>query len=384
MSKFLVTALLVVVAPGALGSSLRASPVKAVNSAVNALEGATESLRVEDTTETQVEQLREKLTKMSGGFSKVLSGGKISGSSQVGAMMSKFNAQLKQTLDATKSPKDMKKALKQLQDANTGVQQLSKDITNEQVQLMHEGDEQEQSLLLGVLMQKQKEPMSKQLEVANSPDFAKLPVVVAVLAAKDMKTPLFQQVAAYLDAHSSEGKAKKAEAAIPQKLAKGKDGKPDVTPIVLALEARLHKMEESEDRMEDHHTHEMTELDRVAGEKKSNKRAVHQIKRMKKEDDRDFKKQSAMAKNDIQALKSAITSVKNGDMAGLAKAQSALDTSMKAAQAHAGKFLYLIQLAARTEGQDCPFCVAQCVDKCHNTDAKPYTTCLTVCADAGK
>jgi len=371
-------------APGVVGSSLRAAPAKAVDNAVNALVGATEQLRVEDATETQVEQLRSKLTKVSGGFSKVLSGGKISGSSQVGAMMSKFNTQLQQVLGATKNPKDMKKALKQLQDANAGVQQLSKDITNEQVQLMHDSDEQEQSLLLGVLMQKQKEPMSKQLEVANSPEFAKLPVVVAVLAAKDMKTPLFQQVAAYLDAHSSEGIAKKAEAAIPQKLTVGKDGKPDVTPIVLALEARLHKMEESEDRMEDHHTHEMAELDRVAIEKKTNKRAMHQIKRMKKEDDRSFKKQSAMAKNDIQTLKTAITSVKNGDMAALAKTQSALETSMKAAQAHAGKFLYLIQIMHRAEGRDCPFCVAQCVDKCHNTDAKPYTTCLTVCADAGK
>ena len=36
------------------------------------------------------------------------------------------------------------------------------------------------------------------------------------------------------------------EAEIPDKLKVGKDGKPDVTPIVMALQARLSKMEDNE------------------------------------------------------------------------------------------------------------------------------------------
>ena len=66
-------------------------------------------------------------------------------------------------------------------------------MASEQTRITREGQEQEQSLLLGILMQRQNQPMSKQLEVANDPEFAKLPSVVAVVAAKDMKTPLSRQ-----------------------------------------------------------------------------------------------------------------------------------------------------------------------------------------------
>merc|ERR1719398_461410 len=109
-----------------------------------------------------------------------------------------------------------------------------------------------------------------------------------------MKTPLFKQIAVYLDAHAP---PKKAEPQIPAKLTKGKDGKPDVTPIVLALESRLQKMEESERRMVDHHREEIAVLDKVAKEKKNNTRAVVQIARMKKKEERTFAKQSAVGKH---------------------------------------------------------------------------------------
>jgi hypothetical protein len=278
----------------------------------------------------------------------------------------------------------MKKALKQLMDAQAGVQTLSKEITNQQVRLMHEGDAQEESLLLGVLMQKQKEPMSKQLEILKSEEFSKLEVVAVVIAAKDMKTPLFQQVAKYLDAHSPKPVVTEPKAPeIPDKLKVGKDGKPDVTPIVLALEGRLHKMEDNEKRMEQHHQEEIKELDRVALEKKNSTVALRHIKNEQHREQREFAKQSALARHDIQAIKSAVDAVKKGDMAALTKAQGALDASMKAAKARSGKFLYLIQLVSRVQETDCPYCAAQCVDKCHQA-GNSYTTCLTDCADAGK
>lgn len=52
------------------------------------------------------------------------------------------------------------------------------------------------------------------------------------------------------------------------------------------------------------------------------------------------------------------------------------------AASSAAKSLF-IQLAASVTNRDCPYCVAQCVDKCH-TAGKPYVQCLTDCADAGK
>jgi hypothetical protein len=42
-----------------------------------------------------------------------------------------------------------------------------------------------------------------------------------------------------------------------------------------------------------------------------------------------------------------------------------------------------IQLASNFLQRDCPYCAAQCVDKCHEA-GKPYVQCLTDCADAGK
>jgi hypothetical protein len=328
----------------------------------------------------QVQQLRAKLTKISSGLSKMCSPSGDLANTKVAGIVSKFNTELKDVLKATEKSKDMKKALKQLQDAQAGVQTLTKEITNQQVKIMAEGDAQEESLLLGVLMQRQHEPLSKQMEVLQSEEFAHLKVVKAVLAAKDTKTPLFKQVALYLDAHSPKPTP---EPKIPDQLKVGKDGKPDVTPIVLALESRLQKMEENEQRMEDHHHEEVEELDHVASDKNKSKRVLYTIKQMKHKADRQFAKESAMAKHDIQAIKTAVEAVKKGDMSALEKAQGALDASAKAAQARSGKFLVLIQMVHQAEGLDCPYCAAQCVDKCHN-DGNPYTTCLTQCADAGK
>jgi len=329
---------------------------------------------------TKVSQLHSKLTKISGALAGLASGKQRN--THVASMVGKVNTELQKVLAATAHPKDAKEALKQLEEADASVQQLSADINNEQVNLMRESDEQAQSLLLGVLMRRQSEPISKQVEDMKSPDFAKLPVVAAVLAAHDMKTPLFQQVAAWLDAHSPT-KPKKVEPQIPEALKAGKDGKPDVTPIVLVLEANLKHLEASEKSMAEHHEAEMKELDRLMIEKKNNTRAVHRIERMKKHDQREFAKQEAIGKHDLQTLKSAIESVKKGDLAGLANAQKALESSMKAAHKQSGKFLVFVQLMNRASGKDCPYCAAQCVDKCH-TEGKSYVTCLAVCADAGK
>jgi len=379
----LLITLLLLAAPGAAGSSLRSAP-NAVSPAKVALAKAApaKAAPTEDDA-VKVMKLRAKLVKISGGLTHMLSPDGAMSKTSVADVMTKFNTELQSVLKQTEKPKDMKKALKQLQDAQAGVQALTKDITQQQVRLMSEGDAQEESLLLGVLMQKQKEPMSKQMEVLTSSEFSKLKVVAAVLAAKDLKTPLFKQVATYLDQHSPKPVAEPKMLDIPDKLKVNKDGKPDVTPIVLALEGRLHKMEENEARMEHHHEEEMKELDQVAAEKKKSAAAVRHIKKLKRSEERQFAKQSAMGKHDVQAIKSAIDAVKKGDMAALSKAQGALDASMKAAQARTGKFLVLIQMVHRAEGRDCPYCAAQCVDKCH-TEGKSYTTCLTDCADAGK
>jgi hypothetical protein len=293
-------------------------------------------------------------------------------------------------LEETKGSKDAK-ALKRLQDAQVGVRSLVGDLTHQQENIMKEGEEQEQSLLLGVLMTKQNKPMNEQLAVLQNDEFSHLACVKFVLAAKDTKTPLFKQVAAYLDTHSGKPAAAKpadgedAADAIPDKLKAGKDGKPDVSAIVSALQTRLKHLEESTAHQEKLHKDEMTDLETAVKKElaKKNAKAVKHIQLIEKKEQRQFAKQHAVAENDIKSMKGAIQAIQNGDMKLLAKSQAALEASMKAMQAQSGGFLYLIQLGHRSEGMDCPYCAAQCVDKCH-TAGKSYVTCLTDCADAGK
>jgi hypothetical protein len=90
--------------------------------------------------EAEVKQLRAKLSKVSGGFSKLLSGSV--GKTHVGSMMAKVEAQVQQVLKETAQPKNIKKALKQLQDANGAIKQLSADMAAEQIRLTTEGQAQ--------------------------------------------------------------------------------------------------------------------------------------------------------------------------------------------------------------------------------------------------
>eukprot|EP00747_Dinoflagellata_sp_TGD_P152012 gnl/TRDRNA2_/TRDRNA2_177260_c1_seq2.p1 gnl/TRDRNA2_/TRDRNA2_177260_c1~~gnl/TRDRNA2_/TRDRNA2_177260_c1_seq2.p1 ORF type:complete len:389 (+),score=137.90 gnl/TRDRNA2_/TRDRNA2_177260_c1_seq2:64-1167(+) len=329
----------------------------------------------------KVAALRAKLQKMSVGLVASMKGGALD--SKLETAMQAFVDQLDSVLKETAGEKNFAKALKELQNAQAGVQSLVKDMTMQQMRLMKEGDDQEYSLLLGVLMTKQKEPMAKQLEIVMSPEFSHLPVVAALKAAKDNKTPLFKQVAAYLDKHPSKP-VPKPESDIPETLSKGKDGKPDVRPIVAALEVRLHHLEENEKRVESVHKDEVHLFDQAAKKaEKKGKAMIQRINSMRKKENRKYSKEVAVAKDDIKSLKTAIEAIKQGNMKALMKSKAALQASLKSMQAHSGGFLYLIQMSHRMEGRDCPYCAAQCVDKCH-TAGKPYVQCLTDCADAGK
>lgn len=64
------------------------------------------------------------------------------------------------------------------------------------------------------------------------------------------------------------------------------------------------------------------------------------------------------------------------------KATAQKKQAVAKAASSAAKALF-IQLASTITQSDCPYCAAQCVDKCHQA-GKPYVQCLTDCADAGK
>mmetsp|Transcript_114179 Transcript_114179/g.207689 ORF Transcript_114179/g.207689 Transcript_114179/m.207689 type:complete len:379 (+) Transcript_114179:88-1224(+) len=328
-------------------------------------------------TSVEIAALRAKLTKVSAGLTNMLDAksGSIAGT-KVAASMRSFATELGKTLKETEGAKDAS-ALKRLQDAQAGIHSLVKDMTLQQVRLMKESGEQQRSLLLGVLMTRQGEPMEKQMQVLSSPDFKNLPEVKAVLAANDKKTPLFQQIANYVDKHEN-------RSMIPSTLKMKADGKPDVSPIVNALSHRIQHLEESEKHRAELHAKEMDSMESAAKKKdKENPQLAHRVRLMKKGEDRKFKKEQALAHSDLVSLKAAVAAIQKGDIKALERTQLALKRSLQSMQAQSGKFLVLIQMTHRLEGLDCPYCAAQCVDKCHS-EGKSYVTCLTQCADAGK
>jgi len=292
---------------------------------------------------------------------------------KVGPAMKVFLKELRSTLANTTPDKKVAPAIAMqgLTAAKAGLASLMGDLSNRQETLMKEDNAQRESLLLGVLMTKQKESMDKQLEILKTDDFGPLEVAKALLAKHDAKTALYVQAATYLDQHPNRKSApmRKADAGNP--LAK----------VQSMLETRLKALVHEYDVRVT--IHKKKDSDYAVKLKNATKSVQHTTHIRQKREDRQFKKWSVMRKHDIKAMSDAVDGVKKGDMKAVARAREALQASLKNMQAQTGGFLYLIQLGHRLENKDCPYCAAQCVDKCHQA-GKPYVTCLTDCADAGK
>merc|ERR1719473_2222499 len=112
-----------------------------------------------------------------------------------------------------------------------------------------------------------------------------------------------------------------------------------------------------------------------AQEKKASKKDKHTLELVKKRQERKYKKFAVVQHRDLDSMKSAVVALKKGDVKALEKVQEALKKSMQAMQSQNGGFLHLLQLGHAVMRRDCPFCAAQCVDKCHSA-GKSYSQCL--------
>lgn len=292
---------------------------------------------------------------------------------KVGPTMKVFLKELQTILKATGPGSKLAPAvaMQKLQAAKQGLASLMGDLNNRQEQLMKEDNTQRESLLVGVLMTRQKEPMEEQLKILKADDFAPLEVSQALLAKHNATTPLYVQAASYLDAHPKRKPAPMQEAHSTNPLAN----------VQSMLETRLHALEHEYEVREK--LHEKKVADFAVQFKKAKARDQHTIHIIQKREERNFKKFAAIRKHDIKAMKDAVDGVKKGDMKAVQRARAALETSLKAMQSQTGGFLYLIQMGHTLMKRDCPYCAAQCVDKCHQA-GNPYVKCLTDCADAGK
>lgn len=325
-----------------------------------------------------VHKLHEQLVTVEGGLENLLAqkDGPLA-HTKVRPMLAAFAKQLRQTLNETAAPKDTAAAMKLLGDAKAGVAGLMKDLSTQQENLMKEDEDQKTSLLLGVLMTRQKQPMDEQYDVIESDDFAGLAVSKALIARHNESEPLFKQAADFLD-----GKVKAPPAPVtPQE--KKKAALANIQRIASRLERRVAVLENEEKVGEESHAREMKALDLEEKKVAKDSTKKRQVEHIKKREQRKFKKWEAMSHHDLEAMRSAVAAVKKGDIKALMKTQQALKNSLQAMQAKSGAFLHLLQLGHTVMRRDCPYCAAQCVDKCHQA-GKSYGTCLTDCADAGK
>lgn len=284
-----------------------------------------------------------------------------------------FLSELHTTLNATASSKDAPAAMKRLRSAQAGIAGLTQALNAQQENLMKEDATEETNLLLGVLMTRKGEPMAKQLEVLASPDFMGLPVSKALLLKHDDPTPLFQQVAMYMDKHGVTANAANAD----EKARR-------MSKTLSYFAEKVENLEHEEQIMQQKQKVSIEEIDQlIKTAEKSDKASSHRLQLEKKHLARDYKKRVAMHKEQTKVMKDVVSALKRGDSAALKKAQAALQAHLQAMKAQTGGFLYLLQLGHRLSERDCPFCVAQCIGKCHDAGS-PYSLCMPECATSGQ
>lgn len=101
-----------------------------------------------------------------------------------------------------------------------------------------------------------------------------------------------------------------------------------------------------------------------------------------KAEKRTFSKELAVDKLRIHAMQDAVDAVRSGNVEAVQAARIKIRRLEEEARQHrTNKFLVLLGIGQDSSSEDCPYCVAQCMEKCH-TAGKSYVSCLTGCADA--
>lgn len=369
----IVVALLAAATCSALRAGNRTEPAKAMTDHINHTANVAHIAAPMPPTQEEVQALRGSLEKIADGLEHMLQGNSASGT-KIGPELKLFLGELRKVLTETAAMKDTASALERLTAAKQGIAQLTTDLAHRQEGIMKEEETQKDSLLLGVLMTRQKEPMADQLAILSSDDFKDLPVSAFLLAKHNATQPLFAQAANYLDTHVAKG--------IKIRVPSAEDHAERIKRTAANLQSFVDSMQKTLDVRSKAHEKRMQTLSAAVKAAKSQK-DQRTMKAIQKREERRFKKWAAVQKHDIDAMKSSVAAVQKGDMGALEKAMAALKQSMAQRQNKNSDFLVLLDMGHKLMQKDCPYCVAQCVDKCHQ-EGQPYTTCLTTCATAGE
>merc|ERR1719421_2777285 len=152
---------------------------------------------------SDVAKLTNKLEHVIAGLDKVYkaqSEGK-SGVSRFGKLLKPYLSEMHKVMTAVQTDKKLTEGqkLEKLHNVEASVNGLKSDMGKLTTSLKSEGEEEKESILLGVLMSRKSKSEKEQMEVLESADFKNLEVVKYVLAHKDAKKSWAQQVAEHLD-----------------------------------------------------------------------------------------------------------------------------------------------------------------------------------------
>jgi hypothetical protein len=241
-----------------------------------------------------------------------------------------------------------------------------KAMADRQLSITNSGDSERTTLLVAVLQNKQGLPVSEQMDVVKAADFVGLPVVKYIEDHSDSSTPLVNLALKFIDGADAKPVAdasKPVEAAQKAADPKSLDG---IVQLLKKHQANAEK------RVEAINEHEK-KLEKVF----DNMKKDPQVKFLRKREERKMSKDKAVQESTAKALKGAIKDIENHDAKGLVEAKKALEASMQALQEQSGEFLHFLQVEA--PGFSCPYCGAQCIDKCVGTEHKTMSGCLAEC-----
>eukprot|EP00931_Biecheleriopsis_adriatica_P063606 TRINITY_DN38555_c0_g1_i1.p1 TRINITY_DN38555_c0_g1~~TRINITY_DN38555_c0_g1_i1.p1 ORF type:complete len:402 (+),score=115.14 TRINITY_DN38555_c0_g1_i1:71-1207(+) len=345
-----------------------------------------EPLAAQQFNETEVADFHQKMEKLGDKIKTLFSdGGPLANSPKMADHMKSWYSEFQSRLQSTRGL-PLQKQMEILKEAQHSVQTLSADINSQQQRLVEEGKADTQSLLLGVLMQRKDEPFQKQLEVLSDGSFRSLPVVDILQNLKtkgDFTTPLVEQVAAYFDTHDTKPAAREeAPAPTQPPLLVEKNGQSGgVASIVAGLEANLETLRRVSSSMKAKQAASLEVLEaaakRHAGEQPE---VAKKFKHIAKMEAKKFAEDLAVADARADAVEKALKAVKAGDVEAAKKVEQELKELAEDPH-EKNKHLVLIDLEHHATSSDCPYCVAQCVEKCHGA-GKPYLGCLKECAHA--
>jgi len=318
-------------------------------------------------TQKDVDHARATLEKMAMVLQSMLHNSKSLQQSQVAPSLKLFAHNLQSVLNTSKGLQPAE-AIQKLATAQASITGMVGELTHQQQKLMHEDVDQRENLMMGVLMTNKNAPMEKQLAILRSEDFQLLDVSKALLTSHDAKTALYLQAAQWLDTHKHSGGIM-----LYKKSAKR------VEDMAASLDKRVHALEKE---AESKQKRQLKAIERMKLIVSKGGKEGKRMQSLLKHEERARKKEAIMSQHDIAIMKQAADAVRRGDMAALGRAQQAMQKSMDALKDKNAGMLVFLQRSNAILERDCPFCAAQCVGKCHN-EGKPYTECLTVCADAG-